>query len=362
MSSDEKKEIKESVSSIDIHIGSSTKVIYSVFAKCLNNNNVCFKDRYEYLTFDFTNKIPPELLSELETIITEIERDKFASANAPTDRLSLAKAEEDGQMHMLDNGWLDDAGIFKDNNGGGGFPRIGYALAVLNRSKNREKLIKAIRRLLSHIRHINNAASGITENTANARIVVRIHFSTVGAIGSGAIHEFAGGLVRECAKEAGAEAKIVLCMLMKGNFAVQNVKKATLNELTTLMTLRAQATGSYVDTLTGKIIPVPFDVLYISSNINNEGNIESLDRLLCHEGRMLFFNDYTPGGSSLRERSCDLERLTYSKEGDPECCLSQGMAIISRDFSGRIIDYLMLSCKCSSCTELPGRIRFQLDY
>jgi hypothetical protein len=103
--------------------------------------------------------------------------------------------------------------------------------------------------------------------------------------------------------------------------------------------LRVETTGAYVDPLTGRIKSLPCDLLYIASNINNEGNIESLDRLLCHEGRIHFFNDYTPGGSSLRERLCDLESLVYSKNGDPECCLSQGMVIISRD-SSRLTSYL----------------------
>ncbi len=307
--------LNEIASCVDIDLGSSPKVIYSVFAQKANKNDPNTGYQNELKSFDFTNKIPSELLSSLKLEITEIDRDSFISAHAPLDKPSLVKAEKDGRMWVLDDNWVNDPGMFQDNGGGAGHPRSGFALAAFNEQKIKEKLIKAIRRILDHTRHIEFANKGITENTTNSRIVVRLFFSAIGAIGSGSVHKFLDGLIRNCALEAGVEAKVVLCMLLKGNFSVPNLKKAIPNELTTLTTIRVKATGAYVNPRTGIIEPVPFDILFVSSNINNEGNITSLDRLLCHEGQVNYFIQNTPGGGSLTERFCDIQGWGYDENG-----------------------------------------------
>ena len=353
METNENDKSKEIVRYVDVYLGSEQKVIYSVVTQKTKNTNPNEDSQNECIAFDFTDKIPSESLSSLRTEITKIDKDSFIPAHAPADRPSLVKAEEGGQVCVLDDNWLDDPGVLQDNGGGAGYPRKGYALAVFNGSRIQEKLVKALRRILDHVRHMESADKGISEKTPNSRIIVRLFFSTVGAIGSGSILRCLDGIVRDSAAEAGVEAKIVVCMLLKGNLSVQNLKKATPNELTPLVTFRAKGTGAYVNPMTGIIEPIPFDNLFISSNINNEGNITSLDRLLCHEGQMNYFLQNTPGGDSLRERFCDIQGWKYDEYGDPEFGFSRGIAIISRD-SKRLITYLSLRTNAilaRSCLE-----------
>ena len=339
MQKNEKTKLKEIGRCIDITLGSSPKVIYSVYAQKANNSQHGTDYQNEYEVFDFTNNIPSDLLSSLNLDITELDRDRFISAHAPIDKASLTKTEEDGSMWVLDDNWLNDPGLFQDNRGGAGQPRCGFALSVFNSRKLQEKLLKAIRRVLDLAPQIEHSNKGIFENSQDSRIIVRIFFSAIGATGSGSVHHLLDGLVRNCAAEAGVEAKIVLCMVLRGNLSVQNLKKAKLNELATLKTIRVKSTGAYVNSITGIIEPVPFDTLYICSNINSGGNIISLDRLLCHEGQLNYFEQDTPGGSSLKERFCDIQGWEYAPNGDPECGFTRGMAILSRD-SKRVIEYL----------------------
>ena len=335
------KKIEHNTSCIDVYLGSVPKIIYSVLAQKVKNSGRNSGYQNEYCSFDFTNRIPADLLSSLKLEITEIGIDRHISAHAPVDKSSLIKAEETGRMWVLDDGWLKDPGIFQDNGGGGGSTRSGNALATFNEKRIKRKITKTIRRILDHVRQIDLSDTGKTENTGNSRLVIRLFFSATGATGSGSIHKFLDGIVRDCAAKAGVEAKIVVCMLLRGNLSVPHPEKATLNELTTFKNMRTNATGAYVNLLTGIIEPVPFDVIFVSSNINNSGNIISLDRLLCHEGQMSYFEQKTPGGNILAERFCDIQSWQYDDYGDPEACFTKSIAIISRDHN-RVIGYLSL--------------------
>jgi hypothetical protein len=353
---------REVVRYVDVYLGSSPKVIYSVFAQRMADANGSDGCVNEHIVFDFTDKLPPELLSSLNGEITKIDRDNYIPAHAPSDRPSLEKAEKEGRMWVLDDDWLNDPTVLQDNGGGAGYPRKGYAFAVCNGIRIQEKLVKAFRRILDHIHHIESAHKGIAEKSPDARIVVRLFFSTVGAIGSGSIHRFTDDLVHKAAAEAGVEAKIVVCMLLRGNLSVQNLKKANLNQLTTLMTFRAKGTGADVNPMTGAIESIPFDNIFISSNTDNAGNIPSLERLLCHEGQMNYFLQDTPGGGSVRERFCDIQGWRYDEYGDPELGFARGIAIISRD-SKRLIHYLTLRTSAilaRSCLE-PSDIEHSLE-
>jgi len=332
---------RELVRCVDVYLGSVPKVIYSVLTQKAINTNLDSRSHNESIFFDFTDRLPPELIASLKVNITKVNRDSYIPAHAPTDRLSLEKAEKDGRMWVLGENWLHELGTLLDKDGGAGYPRKGYALAVFNESDIKAKLVKALRRILDHVHHMESAERGITERTPNARIIVRLFFSAVGAIGSGSIHRCLDGVVREAAAEAEVDTKIVVCMLLKGNLPVQNLDKAPYNQVSTLKTFRVKGTGAYVNPMTGVVESMPFDTLFISTNINNDGDIGSLDRLLCHEGQMHHFFQNTPGGDSLRERFCDIQGVKYDEYGDPELGFSKGIAIFSRD-SKREMAYLSL--------------------
>ncbi|HEG43336.1 MAG TPA: hypothetical protein ENH94_04720 [Phycisphaerales bacterium] len=348
---DDKKGVREIVSCIDIILGSAVKVVHTVYTQCVLQSGLDPKCQGKSLVFDYTDKLPAGLISSLGHFGSEIAKENFVPALFPQDQASLAEAEKKGLLEVMDENWHHDPGVIQDNGGASGEPRIGYVLAALNEEAISNKLCKCIQKTVDHIEYLKKARRGIRESTQQSRIVVRLIFSTAGATGSGSVHRFLDRIVQSCAKQAGVQAKIIVSVLCRGNLSTQNCQRSDLNELVTLKILRAKGTGAYVNPATGVIEQVPFDRMEMFSNINPNGNIGTIDRLLCHQGHLDHFIRNTPGGRNLLERLCDIETWKYNEYQDPKCIYTASTSSISRD-SSRVINYcnnIASSCFAESC-------------
>jgi len=263
--------------------------------------------------------------------------DAFIPAVLPPDAESLRKAEEDGRLCFLPEGWHLDPRVTADDLGASGDPRIGLTLARLNEGPLVRKLERELRQIVSHDRQAQQTLMGVGPGAAPARVLVDGTVSALGGMGGGATYWFPQA-ARRCAEAEGVQAKIVLNVLLRGNLPTQDRQRADLNQLVLLKHLRAHATGKFVDPVTGQMERCPFDVLFLSANSNRHGNLTTLDRLLIHEGHSRYQLLHAPAGAKIRERLADIENWGSDEFGDPLVGLSMATAYISRD-SKRVLAF-----------------------
>jgi hypothetical protein len=77
--------------------------------------------------------------------------------------------------------------------------------------------------------------------------------------------------------------------------------------------------------------PVPFDQLYLATNLNRYGSIGNLASLLSHQAHVDWFLWHTPAGDTMRERAVDIEKWQCNEYGDPECVHTVSVAAIHWD-------------------------------
>jgi hypothetical protein len=127
--------------------------------------------------------------------------DDFVEARLHTDKAALKKAEERGDLYPVSEAWHENPGAAVENMGAGGESIMGFLLAMLNRRPLRRRLRKIIQKAIAHAGQDRRVIEGMDDGRLPIRLIVKLRFSTVGGMGSGAMHWFLGDDgIRSCAQ------------------------------------------------------------------------------------------------------------------------------------------------------------------
>jgi len=272
--------------------------------------------------------------------------DEFVLAALPTDEESLVKAEKEGKLCFVEQGWYQNPGVSLENLGASGDPRIGYTLGLINQAILQARFGKRIGQLISHDRPGKLLLAGLdAEGEPACLVVINLYLTTVGGMGNGSVL-YLCKKVKAYAIEYGARAKTVLHVLFRGDLPVRDQDQADINEMNFLKTVRAHLTGQYVDPVTGSVQPCPFDLVFLQSNRNCNGRLPSLDRLKAHEAHRLLNLSGRPLGEVIRRRMTDMESWDFDDNGDPHAGFTMAVSYLGWDRQ-RIIAY---------CTSLAASV------
>ena len=223
-----------------------------------------------------------------------------------SDPESLAKAERDGNLWMTDSSWHKRPGVSKENVGTGGNPRTGHTLSSLNRNKFEHK----IKQSLCEIGNYNVQRRQMVDDegkTAKSFIPVFVVLSAVGGFGSGTLCPTLQ-IIRQQARNLNLPVKIIVMCLVSGSLEPADIKTAARNQELVLRELQARGTGEYRDlTDNGSVQEPLYDSLILISNANNDGEFDSLDRLIAIAAQHIFYFFHTPLGQKIQEKTVDIE-------------------------------------------------------
>ena len=303
------------------------------------------------LSFDYKTKTGRVLQGIDADIGSQSGYDDFVEARLPNDKEALRKAEEEGLLYTVSEGFHLNPGSAMLLMGAGGEPIIGYLQALLNGGPIKIKLRHIMMQTLDHTRQDKAVINGVDEGRTVTRPIIRLSFSAVGGTGSGSMLYFLGEVLPECIRADGIEAIILLQIKCRGNLDTADNAKASLNEYLSLKYAQVMATGKYIDLVTGAVHPARFDALFLASNQNCNGNMVTLDQFISHEAHSNHFLLNTEAGALARGRLPDIMTTERDEYGEPRVTHSMGYACISRD-STRAIE----SLANEGAAMLAGRI------
>jgi len=299
---------------IDIILGSVTRTV-AAYAQLLARRSATKAFR-EQVFFDAPglSQHPSVVEAEAGSADPLLALDNFVAAKSPADHESLEKAEAAGTFALLRADWHMDPAPALDGLGASCNPLIGATLARLNERSLAARISKCITRCLNHNRHGQLVLEGVGVAEKPARLVVNVRLTSVGGMGSGALVPVVD-IARTQVARHGLRAKIVLTVLLRGDLAVTDEAQADINQANLLKYLRAVATGQYIDPVTGQQVPSLCAWLYLQSNQNAHGRLESLETLMAHEAQGQHVCRSL--ARDIEERLNDLEALRYDEFGDP---------------------------------------------
>ncbi len=293
---------------INVALGSSVRLSAAAVYALMLEKGISPDLFVKCLLFDFQNHLDPGISSILG-IQTEnfYGVDSFVEASIPTNRNALEKAEKEGRAWPMTDDWFRDPGTILDNIGAGGRPRYGLTIALLNSRDLSERLCRLIRYATSHIRDSKLVTDDINTDTKKGRLTFIVQLSTVGAMGSGSIHWFIGEEgIAACASRCGIEANIILQLCCRGNLQIHDMEQTVLNERLIIKHVQVLGSRSYVSPITGRIDPVHYDALFLTSNQNCNGNMPSPEQMFIHQGHCNYFLYHTSAGTKIRHRLTDI--------------------------------------------------------
>lgn len=223
-----------------------------------------------------------------------------------SDHESLAKAERDKKLWMMNSNWYKRPGVSRDNVGTGGNGRIGHALETLNHSIFRRKIRRNLRKIGDYNLQRWRMVNGEGEIAKNF-IPVFVVLSTVGGYGTGTLCPTLQVIRRE-ARDLKLPVKIIVMCLISGSLEPADAETAARNQELVLRELQARVTGEYRDlTDNDSVHELPSDSIILISNANNDGEFNSFDRLIAIAAQHIFYYFYTPLGQKIQEKTVDIE-------------------------------------------------------
>jgi len=316
---------------ICVGLGSSPQLIIATACAEIWKRSKSVGLHVKPLFFDFLPHINPNCDSLLGVDTAQLfGPEAFVQAVLRVDRKALERAEKDGRLWCMPEGWHADSTITKDNMGASGKPRIGLMLANLNARVLTRRLDRLIQEVMDHRRGDETAVTGGKGPSHRGRIQFDVFLSAVGATGSGSVHWFLEA-IGACAKRNGVEASIVLHLLCRGNLDVHDVTQANLNEYIATKHVLVLRAGSYVNPFTGMVVPVPFSSLFFSSSQNGNGNMMEVETLQLHEGHCEHFLYNTRAGSKVLHRLPDVLVPRFGRGQEPLVANTVSCVFIGRD-------------------------------
>jgi hypothetical protein len=265
--------------------------------------------------------------------------EEFIEAALP-DSDALAKAEDAGALWAVPEAFHRNPGAIAEKMGAGGNPRYGLLLALLNARTIRRRLRKVIQKAVDHHRPGLLPFAAIDGTEAAVRVQVKLRFSAIGGMGSGALHYFLGPEgIKSCAHESGIDTGLIIQVTCRGNLEVKDNEKADLNEFIALKHLMAINSGACVSPHSGAICEIPQDLLLLFGNQNLYGDMTQFGQVLAHQGHCDHFLFQTPAGARMRELLVDIQDPEHTPYGEPLFAKTVACAYISRD-SRRLLTFL----------------------
>ena len=344
--------------SIEILLGTESKVIHAADTKLSLQRNINPERRIKPIIVDFDEKIPPSQLASLgiadDGIITT---DIFVPSNFPANLDELARAEKEGFFDRLPEDFYKNPGAGADWKGSSGKPNRGYTAMKVNAKKFETMFQKRLQQAKDYDRHNRMIIDGVTTDSYKSRVNVNIYFSAVGGTGSGAVFFIINRIIRKCAKQNDIEVKVILHMMLRGNLFVNDPEQADINTFTTIKYAETLAAGSSIDSKTGQMMPVPFDMIYVYQNLNSSGNINGMGSFLSHQAHVKCFYSNTPAGRSLQVSENDIGNISYDKYESPAVVSTKATASIGRD-SERQTKYCayLTSAQLTDCLTVEGSL------
>ncbi len=320
---------------VEVIAGSTLKAaaaLYDLLAQRGPNTPVSVRR----LIFDHEKLSPADLVSAAEGRHLA-PGDTHVAADKPQGRVSVQQAIEAGWMPSTDD--VSRQAQAPDNDGAGGIPREGYERALLNAEHSRKAICQYLQQAIEYEIRWLSAANGDGISQQNFRVPVHIIVTTVGGMGNGSLVWFVTEGIVSCAEASRVEAKIVPELLSIGNLSIQDDDQARLNEFLCFMFIQALATGTYLNAVTQRIVPVPFDHVRVFSNRNRGGRIGSLKALVHHQAQFQRFYWDTPAGADMQEREPDIGHWGYGQFEEPRCVYTGSTGSIHWN-KGRLLDSL----------------------
>ncbi len=245
------------------------------------------------------------------------------------DSESLAKAEHDEKLWMMNSDWHKKPGVCSDNVGTGGNGRIGHALLAQNRNKFRRKIRRNLRAIGDN--NLQRQQMAHDEGKASKKFIpIFVVLSAVGGFGSGTVCPTLQ-IIRQEARDLKLPVKIIVMCLISGSLEPVDPETAARNQELLLRELQARVTGEYRDLTDNDPVQEPLcDSIILISNANNDGEFNSFDRLIALAAQHIFYYFHTPLGQKIQEKTVDIE--AYSPEdhlGGQRCVRTFGLLAFS---------------------------------
>lgn len=340
MRSQQKKLLLKPTAYIDILLGTAVKQITAMASFLACKSGIDLEHFLQHLFIDWQSKLNCTVGDGINFESGELfGPEEFIEAVLP-DSEALAKAEQAGMLWVVPEGFHRNPGAVAEKMGAGGNPRYGLLLTQLFTRTIKSRLRKAIQKGIDHHRYSPFLFAGMEETDMPVRVTIKLQFSAIGGMGSGAMHWFIGpNGVKSCARENGVEASLILQVTCRGNLDVKDNEKADLNESIALQNLLVRNSGAYVSPHTGTIGELPQDILFLFGNQNNHGDMTSFEQVLAHQGHCDHFLFQTRGGARMRELLVDIQDSEYTPDGEPLFAKAMACGHISRN-SDRMLTYL----------------------
>jgi hypothetical protein len=246
------------------------------------------------------------------------------------DAESLRAADEAGLLYFTRSTWVQDLAAARDNRGSASDPRAGWLQVVVHSGALAQRIREAMKWFASFDRRQQLAVDGTPDASANARLVVNMHISFPGGTGNGAVYGLLD-LIRDCAQLERVDVKVLVNGTLLETLATHDREQALVNQTTLLKELQALSTGRCVNILTGERIPPAFHGVVLASNRNNHGNLDNHDKVQGVQAHYAFWQENTPAGELLDERTIDLEGHGPDEYGDPRCGISPACSVLHLD-------------------------------
>jgi hypothetical protein len=341
MRSQLKKPLCRPCTYIDVALGTAVQQIAAIAWYLAYKCGIDPEQFIQRVFFDWRSK----LNSDIDQGALNLEIDvpfgpeELIEATLP-DSDALAKAEDAGVLWVVPEAFFRNPRAIAEKMGAGGNPRCGLLFALLNTRNIRRKLRRVIQVAIDHHRHDLLPFAGTEQANVPVRVAIKLQFSAVGGMGSGAMQYFLGpDGIRSCARESGVDASLIVQVTCRGNLELKDNEKADLNELIALKHLLVSNSGAYVSPHSGAICEIPQDILLLFSNQNCHGDVTQFERVIAHQGHCDHFLFQTLGGARMRELLVDIQDSEYTPYGEPLFAKTMACACISRD-SDRLLIFL----------------------
>jgi len=260
----------------------------------------------------------PMVYKELESI--DLGYDEIIPAEMG-DPESLAKAEHEKILWMMDSSWSERPGVCKDGVGTGGNGRNGHALSQINYNKLKNQIRKNLREIGDYNLQRSQMESG-DEKTSKKFVPVFVISSAVGGFGTGTLCPVLQ-LIRRQARNLKIPVKIIVMCLVSGSLEPADAQAAARNQELILRELGARFVGQYRDLNDNDPVhELICDSIMLISNANNDGEFADFDRLIALAAQHIFYYFHTPLGQKIQEKTVDIEAEWLVDELGGQRCVS----------------------------------------
>ena len=227
------------------------------------------------------------------------------------DPRSLESAETDGRLYFSEENYHKNKGVDRDETGTGGNGRKGHAITVMHRNRIKSLIREILRGAGNYKKRQEIIETSGEKKAPKKSIPLFVVTSFAGGMGPGSVATVLM-IIRELEIELGITVKIILLGLVLGSLTTTDTPKAARNQGALCKEFTARLVGRYHD-LDQPNYTQLCDSFILLSNINNEGEVYSLDELIMIAVDYIFTFFHTPLGREIQERIVDVEE-TWSKD------------------------------------------------